>query len=112
MYDQAITEFNVPTINDNPAGNASDAYAVAGRRAEAQKTIEELTALSKLRYVSPLYIAAIYAGMGVSDQAFSWLEKASEQHENMALVKTDEDFGGLRSDPRFADRLRRLGVLP
>jgi hypothetical protein len=64
------------------------------------------------QYVSPLYIAAIYSGLGDNDQAFLWLEKAYEQRENMVLDKTYQDFSPLRSDPGFADRPRRLGIIP
>jgi tetratricopeptide (TPR) repeat protein len=52
------------------------AYAVLGRRAEAEKILEELERRSKIAYVSPYMIAAIYAGLGNKDKAFEFLEKA------------------------------------
>jgi tetratricopeptide (TPR) repeat protein len=115
MYDQAIAEFQrVKQVDNTPRMlmRLGQTYAVAGRRIEALKTIEELKAMSRLRYVPPLYLATIYTALGDNDLAFSWLEKASEQRVNMALVKTDEDFSKLRSDPKFTDRLRRLGISP
>jgi TolB-like protein/DNA-binding winged helix-turn-helix (wHTH) protein/Tfp pilus assembly protein PilF len=115
MHDQAIAEFQrVRQLDDNPRAlmRLGHAYAVSGKRSEAQKILEELKAMSRKRYVSPLFIAAIFAALGDNEQAFSWIEKAYEQHENISSVNTDEDFSRLRSDPGFRDQLRRLGIKP
>lgn len=86
-------------------------YAVSRRR-EAAKILDELKDLSKRTYVSPDWIAIIYAGLGERDQAFVWLEKAYENHELPVDLKVDPKWDRLRSDTRFAELLRRVGLAP
>jgi serine/threonine-protein kinase len=87
------------------------AYAVSGNRAEAEKMLSQLQALSSQKYVPPFVIAMIYAGLGEKDQAFDWLEKAYEEHSVwMPWLKVDPKFDSLRSDPRFVDLMRRIGI--
>jgi serine/threonine-protein kinase len=88
-------------------------YAISGQRGEAQKILGELQEEAKSTVVSACDIARIYAGLGEKEQAFSWLEKAiTERDSNLTLpgLKVDWMFGSLRSDPRFADSLRRMGL--
>jgi tetratricopeptide (TPR) repeat protein len=85
------------------------AYAVAGKRAEARKVIDDL--LSKGKYVSPYFIACIYAGLGERDQVFAWLDKAyQERHPLITWIHVEPMFDGIRSDPRFTDLVRRVGI--
>jgi serine/threonine-protein kinase len=114
-YDEAIAEFR-QVINlsaGKPPGIATlaHAYALSGKRAEAQKALAELQEMSKQRYVSPASIAIIYAALGDKDLAFDWLEKAAKARDVMlARLKVDPRFDSLRSDPRFADLERRIGI--
>jgi tetratricopeptide (TPR) repeat protein len=86
-------------------------YAASGRRAEALKILQELKGQSKQRYVSPYHIAMIYAGLGEKESAFSWLEKAYEDREGrMTILKFVPEFDSLRSDLRYADLVRRIGL--
>ena len=58
-------------------------------------------------------IAADYALLGEKDKAFEWLEKAFRENEAaLGSLKVDDRLDGLRSDPRFQDLLRRLGLPP
>ena len=87
------------------------AYAVAGKRAEASKVLADLQSQSKERYVSPYFIALIYTGLGDKDQAFAWLNKAyEERHPYVNHLDVEPVFDTLRSDPRFEDLLRRVGL--
>jgi tetratricopeptide (TPR) repeat protein len=99
--------------NDCPQVLASlgHAYAVAGRRAEAQKVIVELQETAQRKYVSPYDVATIHAGLGDQEQAFVWLEKAYEDRSGWLglWLKVDPKFDDLRRDPRFEDLLRRVG---
>jgi DNA-binding winged helix-turn-helix (wHTH) protein/TolB-like protein/Flp pilus assembly protein TadD len=91
--------------------NLGYAYAVAGRRDEAERVISELTGLAKQRYVSPFGVACIYAGLGKKDEAFEWLEKSYQEHIwDMLGLKIQPMLDGLRSDPRFSDLVRRVRV--
>ena len=88
-------------------------YAVSGRRGEAQKVLQELRRLSGQRYVSPYHIAVVYAGLGEKDDVFEWLEKAYERREaRMNILKYAPEFDNLRSDRRYADLLKRVGLAP
>ncbi len=87
--------------------------AVSGRSLEAQKVLQELQALSKQRYVSPYHLAMVYAGLGERDEAFDWLEKAYTDREGrLTLLKVVPEFDGLRSDSRYANLVRRIGLTP
>jgi serine/threonine-protein kinase len=114
-YDEAIAEFR-QVLNlsaGKPLGITAlaHAYALSGKRAEAQRTLAELQEISKRRYVSPASIALIYAALGDKDQAFTWLEKADKERDpNLARLTVDPRFDSLRSDPRFADLVRRVGL--
>ncbi len=89
------------------------AYAVAGRRDEALKILDEQKRLAKQRYVSPYNFAVIYTGLGDKDRAFEWLTKSVEQRTlPIFRVKSRPLFDPLRSDPRYADLLRRMNLEP
>jgi tetratricopeptide (TPR) repeat protein len=86
-------------------------YGRAGRRLEAQQLLDELTHLSLKRYVSPMLQALIAIGLGEQDQAFVWLEKSYEDRAQMlSELRAEPAFDPLRSDPRFADLLQRVGL--
>ncbi len=115
MYDEAISEFRqvLKLSSGNPLGVSAlaHAYALAGKREEAQKNLDELLQLSKQRYVSPTSIAMIYAALGDKDQAFAWLEKANDVRDlNVVRLQVDPRYASLRSDSRFADLVRRIGI--
>lgn len=88
-------------------------YAISGKRNEALKILQQLRSLSKQRYVSPFDIATVYAGLNEKDSAFSWLDKAFTEH-SPALVflksPTLVEMDNLRSDPRYAELERRIGL--
>ena len=89
------------------------AYAVAGRRVEAQRTIERLKAAAESRYISPYSIAVIYLGLGDKEQAFAWLNRAYQERDNWLIyLNVEPRLDPLRSDARFAALLRRVGLLP
>jgi adenylate cyclase len=117
-YAEAITAFQ-NAIKLFPGGSSiveaelAHAYAVSGDREKAQKIIAELQELAKKQYVSSFQIAAIYAGLGEKDQAFTWLEKAfKERADGLVNLNAEQRFDNLRSDPRFQDLARRIGLIP
>jgi TolB-like protein/DNA-binding winged helix-turn-helix (wHTH) protein/tetratricopeptide (TPR) repeat protein len=92
-------------------GELGHALAVAGRRAEALAMLEGLRHLSATRYVSPYSLALIYAGLGDRDQALAWLDKAyAERSDYMPYLRLEPMLDGLRSDPRFAALVGRVGL--
>jgi serine/threonine-protein kinase len=113
-YGEAITQYKkaITLSGDSPDELASlgYVYALSGKRREAQSVIEELKERSKRRYISPTIIAFIYAGLGEKDEAFAWLEKAYAGRDFILVFLTvDPTFDPLRSDPRFAELVRRVG---
>ena len=85
------------------------AYAAAGRRADAQKILDQLRERSARGYVSPYFMAVVYAGLGEHERAFEWLEKSYEdRHPGMILLKSDPRFDPLRRDPRLSNLIRRI----
>jgi TolB-like protein/Tfp pilus assembly protein PilF len=87
--------------------------ALSGDREGALRQLEGLRALSQLQYVAPHHFYLIYLGLGEKDQAFAWLEKAHQDRSGIFFqLKADPVNDPLRSDPRFADLLRRVGLSP
>src|SRR5258708_33179935 len=105
-YDQAIAELRRASElsqNSPPALAAlARTFAVSGRTAEARNLLDQLMQQSKKQYVSPFYVAIVYAGLGEKDQALDWLEKAYGDHSNAIIfLKVDPQLDTFRSNPRF-----------
>jgi Flp pilus assembly protein TadD len=87
-------------------------YAVAGRENDARAVLAQLTELSKQRYVSPYDLAVVHVGLHENDEAFEWMELAYEHRSPwLGCLKVAPQVDALRSDPRFYDLLRRVGLL-
>jgi serine/threonine-protein kinase len=115
MYPEAIAEFQRALTASRGSllmkAHLGHAYAVSGDKAKAQQVLDELLERSKKGYVSAYLTAVIYAGLGEKDRAFEWLEKAyNERAEFLVYLKVDPRLESLRSDPRFQDLLRRIGL--
>ena len=115
MYEDAISEFNqvLKLTNGGPlgVGSLAHAYALAGKRAEAQKSLDQLLEMSKQRYVSPTLIAMVCIALGDKDKAFAWLAEGEKAHDLYIMrLKIDSRFDSLRNDPRFAELVRRVGL--
>jgi TolB-like protein/DNA-binding winged helix-turn-helix (wHTH) protein/Tfp pilus assembly protein PilF len=86
-------------------------YARMGASGRAQDMIRQLSELSRRRYVSPMLIARVYAGLGNKDQAFASLEQGYLGRDyNLPYLRVDQTFASLRSDMRFSDLVRRIGL--
>jgi len=97
--------------NPEVEGELGHALGVAGRRAEALAMLEGLRQLSSILYVSPYSVALVHGGLGDRDQALAWLEKAYvERSDYMPYLNREPMLDGLRSDPRFAALVRRVGL--
>jgi tetratricopeptide (TPR) repeat protein len=85
------------------------AYAVAGRKQDALKVIEDLK--SKPNPWLAIHVARIYAGLGDSEQAFVWLKRAEDERFGFLYdIRFASQFDSLRSDPRFGEILRRMNL--
>lgn len=102
----------VPPDPEALAGLACS-YAAAGNREEALRILGKLRLQSKVKYISPFYIAEAYVGVGEKEEALAWLQKGLDLYDgNMGQLKVAPALDPLRSDPRFADLVRRIGLPP
>jgi serine/threonine protein kinase/tetratricopeptide (TPR) repeat protein len=120
---QAVPEFEAalkllhPERPADVLGPLGLAYGLAGRRAEALKILAEMEQVSRKRYISPYYLAAVYSGLGRMDEAFLLLDRALEQRTPFlaACTRYDGLSVALRRDRRwksFIDRLRQQVRMP
>jgi TolB-like protein/DNA-binding winged helix-turn-helix (wHTH) protein/Tfp pilus assembly protein PilF len=117
MYEEAVTEYKQAgsVLRDWPVTMAAigNIYGLSHQRREALKILGELKELSKQKYVTSYGVALVYAGLGENDQAFAWLNKGyAERTHWLVWLKLDPRWDSLRSDPRFQDLLRRMGLPP
>ncbi|HEY6120111.1 MAG TPA: winged helix-turn-helix domain-containing protein [Pyrinomonadaceae bacterium] len=117
MYSEAIAEFEKSILltggSEQTLSRAGlgHLYAVTGKKVEARTMLDGLKRASEQEYVPANSIAMIYAGLGEKDAAFAWLDKAYEQRAfQLQWIKIEPRWDNLRSDPRFADLLRRIGL--
>jgi tetratricopeptide (TPR) repeat protein len=100
---------------DNDAPNIeallAAVYVKAGMRDKAEEILKKLKAAGK--DVQPRIVAILYAALGNHDEAFTQLEKAfAERVGGLRLIAVEPHYDSLRSDPRFADLLRRMNLPP
>jgi len=111
MYKDAINEFLKEGDSPHKLGHLGNAYARAGQVREARKILAELIEYVGKHEVGRYEIALVYSGLGDKDEALAWLEEAYKTHsEGLTNLKIDPCLDPLRSDPRFADLLRRTGL--
>jgi eukaryotic-like serine/threonine-protein kinase len=111
MHEQAIPIFEELAGQRRPEYTAALArsYALAGRRNDAVRLLEQLLGESGHPYVNPYDLAAVYVALGETDLAFERLEHAYETNvSRLAFLRVEPMFEELRADPRFRDLARRL----
>lgn len=100
------------SLSDGPHYRAllGRAYALAGERTKALAILDELNTWRQHKYVSPLDMAVIHWGLGDRESLFQWLEEAYRQRVWRIIELTMPFFDGLRSDPRWQDLVKRIGL--
>jgi serine/threonine-protein kinase len=88
------------------------AYAKAGRAADARRVLGEFTALTNSgRYASSYAVAVIYAGLGDTEHTFAWLDTAVQERSHwLVWLQRDPRWDDIRSDPRFGELVRKVGL--
>ena len=117
MYREGLPELEKYSVisGGTPLALSYLGYALArsGERSQALRVLDELRTLSKRRYVYSVSLARVYVALNEKEQAFAWLEKAYEERSAAFYqLKVDPMWDPLRSDPRFQDLLRRIGLPP
>jgi Flp pilus assembly protein TadD len=115
MYAEAIAEYQkvISLEGETTTMQAYSGYALAmsGKRNEARALLDKLKTTKK--YVSPAELAILYAGLGDKEAAFAALERAYAARDlQMQYLKAEPHYDSLRSDPRFTDLLRKVGLAP
>jgi hypothetical protein len=102
------------TVGDRPwiAGWEAYVYGRAGERAKAWQALRKVEELSRKWQVDPTqFMIVSYSGIGDKEKCLAWLEKASRERTNIPTgLKVDPLYDPLRSEPRFQDLLRRVGL--
>jgi TolB-like protein/class 3 adenylate cyclase len=107
LYEKAQETTHFPSVG------LAITYAKMGRRDDAHRLLDQLIQKSREQYVAAESIATVYAALDEKDEAFRWMGRAVEEHSGSAASLTFyPEFRGLRSDPRFAGLVRRLGIDP
>jgi len=111
-YDQAVDGLEKELGADGQPDGAKQVrqlYAGGGIKAVYRWLIARDSDRAKTAY-DPLNVAMYYALLGDKDNAFVWLEKAYQLHESeLEALRVEPNFDSLRSDPRYADLVRRIG---
>lgn len=111
MLPQSIRAFRQAGNGAYALGHLGNVEARAGQTEAAQRIIGQLETDVRQQNVGRYEIALVYAGLGEKDQAFDWLEAAYRAHDvGLVYLKVDPCLDPLRSDPRFADLLQRVGL--
>jgi TolB-like protein/DNA-binding winged helix-turn-helix (wHTH) protein/Flp pilus assembly protein TadD len=112
-HNEAIAEFRraieLSGANTTFESNLANAYADSGRKEEAIKIVKDLENRQSQNSATDASIALIYVGLGDNDRAMIWLNRAYQARFNPSIL-TRPVFDPLRSDPRFQDLLRRIGL--
>jgi TolB-like protein/Tfp pilus assembly protein PilF/tRNA A-37 threonylcarbamoyl transferase component Bud32 len=117
-FDEAVMEMErvVHSIPESSyyRGYLGYAYTRAGKTAEAREVLGKLIEEAKTKYISWLGIAYIYAGLGEKDHSFAALELAYQQGDTrMEAIRARAELNPFwKSDPRFADLLKKIGLPP
>jgi hypothetical protein len=95
-----------------PRAVLARAYGLMGNKAEAQKVLDHFRDVSKRRFISEYDFAVANSGWN-PEEALAWLEKGYQNRAGLLVyLRVDSSFDGLRSDPRFQDLVRRIGIPP
>ncbi len=115
LYQQALTDLDKYSALSHGGAAAlaliGYVHALRGAPDQALRTLEQLSALAKRTFVPAFSSALIHAGLDDKDQAFTWLEKTCQERFNrLAYTRVEALWDPLRSDPRFTELLRRIGI--
>jgi serine/threonine protein kinase/Tfp pilus assembly protein PilF len=112
MHDQAIDELEKEIGSEGgpeEAASIDQSYKQNGYAGALRRAIEIASNTSAEDY-DPYLAAKGYMLLGDKDKAFVWLNKAADAHSQILFIKSDPYWDSIRSDPRYADLLRRVGL--
>lgn len=115
MYDQAVAQYaiagRVTGLPPEILEDANEVYEKSGWKAYLQKSLDHILALPPSRRFPPFVIATQHARLGQQEEALAWLQRAYEERDfRVRHVSVMFEFDGMRSDPRFVELVRKLGL--
>jgi serine/threonine-protein kinase len=115
MFEEAAAEFLKASQLDGdspaPLSFLAHVYALSGKTGKARGILDNLLFPGPGRYVNAYLVALVYLGLGESNYAFDWFEKAyKERSEELLFLKVDPRLDGIRVDPRYKSLVRRIGL--
>jgi tetratricopeptide (TPR) repeat protein len=115
MYDEAVKSYTrsseLGTVLKDVLVKTNDVYKKSGWKAYVQFNLDQLVINAPQRRFPPFMIATFYAKLGRDDEALMWLEKGYEERDfRLTLLSVAFEFDRLRSDPRFRELVRRMGL--
>jgi TolB-like protein/Flp pilus assembly protein TadD len=111
MYSKAIGAFLKSGNGPYSLGHLGNTYARAGDADAAHKIISQLEERVRKDGIGRYEIALVYTGLGKKKEAFKWLEESYNAHDvGLVYLKIDPCLDPLRSDSRFNDLVRRVGL--
>jgi DNA-binding winged helix-turn-helix (wHTH) protein/TolB-like protein/Tfp pilus assembly protein PilF len=115
LYAEALEQYRRVSdrLGDWPVAVAARGYVngISGRTAEAREDLANLGKQAQFRFVTAYGVALIHAGLGETELAFAWLEKAfAERSHWLVWLRLDPRWDPIRADPRFEELLRRVGL--
>ena len=114
MYDDAVKEYSIYAGTGASAdilAKATEVYKTSGWKAYLQFNLEQLVEKSPERRFPAFLVAMFYAKAGRNDEAIQWLEKGYEERDfRMTKLSGTFEFDNMRSDPRFKELVRRVGL--
>jgi TolB-like protein/Flp pilus assembly protein TadD len=114
MVEEAIKRYQkLAELREGWDGHLGYIYAISGRREEALNVLKRLQELSVQRRVSSTGMAAVYAGLDEKTVALEWLDKAFvDRDAGLLFIRVEPYSDALKTDPRYTDLLRRIGLEP
>jgi Flp pilus assembly protein TadD len=114
MLEEAVAAYERGVeLEPNDLGLKADlaiVYAAAGRKAQAQKILEEFEEKARRDYVPPYALAMAHMAVGDLDGTFAWLDKMyAESSPVLVWMNEHARYDRLRGDPRFQELLRKIG---
>jgi hypothetical protein len=95
--------------NSEALSIAGYVHAVSGNRTEAEAKIHTMLERKRQRYVPPYNVALVFAGLGETERALQWLQRAFEERDVHMPFLLDHKWNGIRSNLQFQKLLSRVG---
>ena len=116
-YDEAIAAFekamSIAGRGSNGWASIGHAFGLAGRKAEAEKALEEVLSRVRDRPILGYQVSIVLTGLGRHDEALTWLERAYEERSTLlSYIDRDPRLDPLRTSPRFRTLLTRMHFAP